>query len=312
MRKINKVSKVAVCSRSFSKNKILRKELQERYLNITFNDDGLKLEGSSLINFLRGHDKAIIALERINESILRQLPELKVVSKYGVGLDMIDIDAMKKYRKRLGWSGGVNRRSVSEMVVSLAISMLRHIFEANREVVSGVWRQRTGRYLSGCTVGIIGCGFIGKDLVKLLKPFNCKILVYDIKNYSDFYEEHDIVPTSLDDLLKLSDVVTLHLPLDGSTRNILNKDKLRKMKSDSVLINMARGGLVDEKFLKEILKTGQILSASLDVFDIEPPNDKELLQLTNFIATPHIGGSANEAILAMGKAAIDGLDSCAM
>jgi D-3-phosphoglycerate dehydrogenase len=308
MKKMNKSSKVAVCSRSFSKNTILRKELQERYSNTTFNDDGLKLEGNSLIDFLQGHDKAIIALEEINESILKKLPELKVISKYGVGLDMIDTQAMKTYGKKLGWLGGVNRRSVSELVISFAISLLRHTFEVNNEVVSGIWKQRVGRYLSGCTVGIIGCGFIGKDLVKLLKPFNCKILAYDIKDYFDFYVEHNVTPTSLDELLKSSDVVTLHLPLDDSTTNILNEEKLMMMKSDSIVINTARGGLIDEVFLKTMLKSGRIASAALDVFNIEPPNDQELLELPNFIATPHIGGSANEAILAMGMAAIDGLD----
>ena len=214
--------------------------MQERYLNTTFNDDGLKLEGNSLIDFLQGHDKAIIGLEEFNESILKELPDLKLISKYGVGLDMIDIQAMKKYGKKLGWSGGVNSRSVSELVISLAISLLRHTFEANNEVISGVWKQRVGRYLSGCTVGIIGFGFIGKDLVKLLKPFNCKILAYDIKDYSDFYVEHDVTSTSLDELLEISDVVTLHLPLDDSTTNILNEEKLTSLWNGTRHLNQLR------------------------------------------------------------------------
>ena len=163
---MNHIDKIAVCSRSFSKNSVLRADLLEKYKNVTFNDAGEKLFGESLIEFLRGHDKAITGLERIDESVLKALPELQVIGKYGVGLDMIDFTAMRKYKKRLGWIGGVNRRSVSELVISFAVAMLRHIPVIQEEVPSGIWKQYTGGLLSGRTVGIIGCGFIGKDLVQ--------------------------------------------------------------------------------------------------------------------------------------------------
>jgi len=305
---INKVEKVAVCSRSFSCNPVLRAELEQRYTNITYNDKGAKLEEDSLVDFIRGHDKAITALERIDESVLKELPELKVISKYGVGLDMIDFVAMRQYGKRLGWTGGVNRRSVSELVISFAIAMLRHVIAANREVLSGTWRQHMGGHLSERTVGIIGCGNIGKDLVNLLKPFRCPVLVNDIVEYKDFYVQHDIEPVSIEELLKRSDIVTLHVPLDDSTKNMLTAERLALMKKQSILINAARGGLVDEQALKHMLKEGLLAAAAFDVFAIEPPEDRELLELPNFLVTPHIGGSAKEAILAMGRAAIEGLD----
>jgi phosphoglycerate dehydrogenase-like enzyme len=304
----NKDIRVAVTSRSFSKNPILREELLSKYNNVTFNDQGLKLKDQSLIEFLRGHQKAITALERIDESILSQIPELTVISKYGVGLDMIDILAMQKYSIKLGWTGGVNRRSVSELVISFAIALLRHVPESNREVLSGTWRQHIGGHLSGRTFGIIGCGFVGKDLVKLLNPFDCPILVHDIREYKDFYKQHHIKAVDKNTLLAHSDIVTLHVPLDDSTRNILSEQDLSLMKHDAVLINAARGGLVDENALKEMLKNGKLSGAALDVFATEPPEDKELLGLPNFLVTPHIGGSAHEAILAMGRAAINGLD----
>src|SRR4051794_34734664 len=121
------MTKVAVCSRSFSKNPVLRAELLARYPAATFNDAGQSLAGESLVAFLRGHDRAITALEAIDEAVLSLLPDLEVISKYGVGLDMIDLSAMRKYGKRLGWTGGVNRRSVSELVVAFAITMLRNV-----------------------------------------------------------------------------------------------------------------------------------------------------------------------------------------
>ena len=309
---MNKTDKVAVCSRSFSRNAILRRELLNKYKYVTFNDDGLKFEGESLKEFLYGHTKAITALEIISDNLVSHLPDLQVVSKYGVGIDMIDLTALRKHGKKFGWTGGVNRRSVSELVISFAIALLRHVPAAQREVLSGTWRQHVGGYLSGRVVGIIGCGFIGKDLVEMLQPFGCNILVNDILEFPEFYNKFDVKSVSLDELLSESDVVTLHVPLDDSTHNMLAANKLNLMKPTSILINTARGGLIDEEETKAMLKDGRLAAAAFDVFSVEPPDDQELLALPNFLVTPHIGGSAEEAILAMGRAAIDGLDNCAI
>ena len=305
---MNKTDRVAVCSRSFSRNPVLRRELLERYEHVTFNDSGRQMEGDELVAFLKGHDKAITALEKITDSVLSQLPELRVIGKYGVGLDMIDMDAMRRHGKRVGWTGGVNRRSVSEMVISFAVAMLRHFPAAQREVLNGTWRQHVGGLLSGRTVGIIGCGFIGKDLVTLLQPWGCAFLSHDILDFPDFYAEHGVQAVSLDELLTHSDIVSLHVPLDDSTRNMLSAEKLRRMKPSAILINAARGGLIDEVEVKAMLKSNRLAAAAFDVFNTEPPTDTELLNLPNFLVTPHVGGSAEEAILAMGRAAIDGLD----
>ncbi|MBC8270409.1 MAG: phosphoglycerate dehydrogenase, partial [Rhodospirillaceae bacterium] len=197
----------------------------------------------------------------------------------------------------------------SELVISYAISLLRHVPAAQREVLDGAWRQQVGQQLSGKTVGIIGCGHVGKDLVKLLQPFGCDVLAHDIKDYVDFYHEFCVRPIDLETLLKESDVVTIHTPLDNSTRNILSAERLAMMKSSAVLINLARGGLVDEAALKAKLSERSLAAAGFDVFAIEPPEDTGLLNLPNFLVTPHIGGSSEEAILAMGRAAISGLDA---
>jgi phosphoglycerate dehydrogenase-like enzyme len=305
---MNTNDRVAVCSRSFSKNPVLRAELLARYANVTFNDSGKQLEGDELVAFLQGHDKAITALERITDEVLVQLPELKVIGKYGVGLDMIDKSAMRRHGKSLGWTGGVNRRSVSEMVIAFAVSMLRHFPAAQQEVLGGIWRQHTGGLLSGRTVGIIGCGHIGKDLVGLLQPWGCTLLAHDILDFPEFYASWGVHPVGLEELLRRSDVVTLHVPLDDSTFNMLDAERLELMKPTAILINAARGGLVDESKLREMLKEKRLAAAAFDVFAIEPPTDTELLNLPNFMVTPHIGGSSEEAILAMGRSAIDGLD----
>lgn len=301
--------RIAVTSRSFSRNPVLREELLERYDNVTFNDEGLKLAGDSLIAFLKGSEKAITALERLDGSVFAAVPELTCVSKYGVGLDMIDLEAMARHGVRLGWTGGVNKRSVSELVIYFAIALLRHAPQLNNDALSGAWQQRIGKQLTNRTVGIVGCGHVGKDLARLLRAFGCRVLAHDILDFPEFYSEHGIESTGLEDMLKTADVVTLHLPLDPSTENIINSERLSMMKPEAILINTARGGLVDEAALKIMLKENRLAGAAFDVFTTEPPEDLDLLNLPNFLATPHIGGSAEEAILNMGRAAIDGLDN---
>lgn len=306
---MNFKDKIAVCSRSFSNNPILRNALLSKYSNVTFNDEGIVFNPQSLHYFLKGHNKAIIALEKIDIDLLQKLPDLRVISKYGVGLDSIQMDALRKYEVSIGWTAGVNCRSVSELVISLAINLLRYVTKAHNNVIRGQWHQIIGNQLSGKRVGIIGCGNVGKDLVKLLQPFNCEIFVNDIIEYTDFYNKFNINAVPLDELLKLSDIVSLHVPLNDKTIKILNKDRLSLLRPNSILINIARGSLVDELFLKELLKKNKIAGAAFDVFNEEPPTDQELIELPNFISTPHIGGSSTEAILAMGEAAIDGLDN---
>ncbi len=302
------MTRVAVASRSFSRHPVLRAELLTRFPATTFNDAGVSLKGEALVGFLRGHERAITALERLDDVLFAALPELRVISKYGVGLDMIDLEAMRAHGVQLGWTGGVNKRSVSELVIAFAIAMLRHLPAARDEVLGGTWRQHMGRQLSGKTVGIVGCGHIGKDLTGMLKPFGCRVLANDIRDFPDFYRANDVSPVDLETLLAESEIVTLHTPLDDSTRNLLSAERLGLLRRDAILINAARGGLVDEAALKAMLIEGRLAGAAFDVFATEPPDDRELLELPGFLVSPHIGGSSEEAVLAMGRAAIDGLD----
>ena len=299
---------LAVTSRSFSKHPILRKEVLKRYPDAKFNDDGLSLNGQSLIDFLQGYEMAITALEKIDDHVLTNLPNLKIIGKYGVGLDMIDFYAMEKHGVSLGWKGGVNKRSVSELVISFAIFLLHRIAFLNSEVKNGEWYQLKGRELSNCTFGIIGCGHIGKEVIRLLKPFKCNILVHEPIDLSEYYQVNNITPVSIEELIQKSDVVSLHLPLNGSTKNIMSKDRLSMLKKDSILINLARGGLVDEVALEKLLIEKKIGGAALDVFETEPPTDLKFASMDNVLVTPHIGSSTEETIIEMGMAAINGLE----
>ena len=301
--------RIAVCSRSFSRNSRLREALKSQFRDVKFNDEGIRLAGDSLIEFLGDCDMAITALERIDEYVLSQLPRLKRISKYGVGLDMIDLEALKRYQKQLAWKAGVNRRSVAELALTMMLTIIRKIPESQAQIASGNWVQTVGNTLSGKTIGIVGCGNIGQDLFSLLKPFGCQMLVNDINESYEFFSMNDLEVTPLTQLLSHSDIVTLHLPLDESTRHILSRAQLQEMRMGSILVNTARGGLIDEDALFDEIQKGRIVGAGLDVFEEEPPFGSRLLACPQVFSTAHIGGSSEEAILAMGLAAIQGLST---
>ena len=237
------------------------------------------------------------------------VPELRVIGKYGVGLDMIDLFAMQTHGVKLGWTAGVNRRAVAELALGFALSLIRRVPESLALVTGGEWRQVSGRQLSGRTVGIIGLGNVGKDLTGLLRAFDCRILAHDIHIDEDFCARMAVEMTDLDRLLSESEVISIHLPLDDTTRGIIGSGELARMRDGSILINTARGSLVDETALAAELRSGRLGAGAFDVFTTEPPEGNPLIGLNNFLATPHIGGSTEEAILAMGMAAIDGLDN---
>lgn len=297
-------SLVAVASRSFSLDPFLKAELLKKYSNVKFNDSGKSLSGNELVQFLSGAEKAIIALEKVNTELLKQLPQLKLISKYGVGLDNIDFAAMKFNNVNLSWKGGVNRRSVAELALHFILGCVRGSFHSHHEVQKDIWVQFKGQNLTDKTVGVLGLGHVGQELIPMLKAFNVKILGYDMHPR----QIPGVEQTSLENVLKNSDVVTLHLPHTTQTHNILSKENLSLLKKGSFLVNTARGGLVDEKALFELLSAKHIQSAAFDVFAQEPPTDKNLLALDNFYSTAHIGGSSIQSIHAMGLAAIEGLD----
>jgi D-3-phosphoglycerate dehydrogenase len=299
---------IAVCSRSFSQHPLLRAELSEKYSCVKFNDQGIALTGPDLVTFLKGCRKAIIGLEKIDEKILTHLPDLNVISKYGVGLDEIDFYAMEMAGVSLGWTPGINAQAVAELTLCMALNIVRSIQRSHDAIKFHKWTQHSGQQLSSMTYGILGCGHVGKALVKLLKPFGGKIISYDIENQDAFFEEYGVLKVDFNTLIETSNILSIHIPKNQKTMNIINKNVLNRMMKGAFLINTARGGLVDEIALLESLNNHHIAAAGLDVFAKEPLLDFSLVNHPNVFATPHIGGSSEESILAMGRSAIFGLD----
>jgi phosphoglycerate dehydrogenase-like enzyme len=299
--------KVVVTSPSFSKNPVLRQELLDNFPESEFNESGRDYAGEDLVKFLSGADAAIIGLSRINDEILETCDSLKLISKYGVGLDNIDLEACKRRGIPIGWTGGTNRLSVAEEALCFMIGLSRNIFATGVQLKQGKWNKNGGNQLSGKTVGIIGVGNVGKELIRLLKPFNCTILVNDIIDQSEYYLANNLIEVSKKALFAQSDIISLHTPLTSETRYMINSESLGLMKDTAFLINTSRGEVVCEADLKDALIQKRIAGAALDVFEVEPPSDLEFLSLPNLFCTPHIGGNAVEGVTAMGLSAIEHL-----
>jgi len=299
---------VAVASRSFSVNRTLRDELCARHPGSKFNDTDRVLAGDELAAFLRGYRMAITGLDVLTDAIFGAVPELRVVSKYGVGLDMIDLDAARRHGVSVRWTPGVNRQAVAELTIAFMLNLCRAVVPQARALSEGRWRQVRGRQLSSAVVGVIGCGAVGQTVARLCRAFGATVLAHDIRVYDEFYRDAGVTPVDFDTLLSQADIVTIHLPLDASTEGLIDARALQRMKASAFLVNTARGPIVDEAALAAALVEGRLAGAAADVFVIEPPAGSPLIKLTNFVGTPHIGGGTFEAGLAMGRAAIDGLE----
>ena len=300
---------IGVCSPSFSKNHGLRSLLAKEFSDwkINFCESSTELSTKELVRFLEDTEVAIVGKEQIGKQLLSELPTLRAIAKYGVGLDSIDFSACDQHKVKVYHTPGVNRHAVAEITIGMMLSVLRNISLSDRLLKQGIWRKDGGQQLWSKTVGIIGCGAVGSEVARLLTAFKCRVLVCDILDKTDFCSQIAAIQLPLDELLSESHIVSLHIPLTELTKHLIGSTELNLMGPQSILINTSRGTVLDQSQLKFALKTHKILAAAIDVFESEPCTDQELLSLENLLATPHIAGNASECVEAMGKAAISGV-----
>jgi len=302
---INNIT-IGVTTVAFSKDIELIDELKSvGFKKVLVNEPQRRFTQDELIEFLSKCDIVIVGLDKITDEVLSKVPNLKAISKYGVGLDNIDFEACKKYNVEVLHTQGVNKRSVAELALGCMLSLSRNIYVTSNDLKNGNWNKSGGTQISSKTIGIIGVGHIGKDLVELLKPFGCKILANDIIEQEKYYKDKNLIETSKEYIYQNADIITIHTPLTDELKYVLNEEAFSMMKPNAIVINTARGGLINQDDLKWALQNNIIAGAAIDAYEVEPPEDKELISLPNLITTPHIGGNASEAVKAMGIAAID-------
>lgn len=259
------------------------------------------LSHDDLVALLDGADGWIVGHARVTRELMAALPTLKVVSRRGVGFDRVDIAAANDLGKVVCIAVGGNDASVADHAMALMLAVGHRFRETQNAMIAGDWSILMGSDLYRKTVGIIGLGRIGRSVVQRLKGFDARIMAVSGESGRAFAAEHGVSLVDLDALLERSDYVSLHAPLTPQTRFLIDAAALAKMKPDAILINTARGGLVDDRALFDALRDGRIAGAGLDVFMSESDPEyravtEALIALPNVIATPHAGASTREGL----------------
>ncbi len=259
-------------------------------------DVDLRKEPHRVVEQVQGYEAVIAGAEPYTREVLEQLPDLKVISRYGVGYDAVDLAACDDLGKVVTITPGVNHHSVAEQAFAMIMGIARLSRSQDQAVRRGKWEWYLTPRVWGSTIGIMGMGRIGQAVATRAIGMGMHVLAYDPCPNKSFAVKHQIKLVTLDELLKQSDYVTLHLPVTPDTRDIINKDTLAKMKPGSVLINTARGGLVDENALVAALESGHLRGAGLDVFKKEPlAVESPLIKLENVLLSCHSGGLDQES-----------------
>jgi len=283
-------------------------QLRDAADDIVYNTTGAPLKADQLIPLLADVDGVVAGLDDYTAEVIAAAgPRLKVISRYGTGVDRVDLDAAAARGILVKTTPGANSVAVAELALGLMFALARHIPALDRAVRDGGWPRSTGMELAGKTLGVVGVGAIGRALAQRAQGLSMSVVGYDPYVDAAAMEAAGITPMTLDELLGAADVVSLHLPIMDSTRHLIDARALGLMKRGALLINTSRGGLIDEAAAYDALKSAQLGGLALDAYETEPPAGSPLFELDSVIATPHTGAHTAEATATMAQMAVDNL-----
>jgi phosphoglycerate dehydrogenase-like enzyme len=290
--------KVLVTPRGFANYGLDQiRHMESKGLIVHYNNTGKAYTKDEFHKLAADADAIIVGVDLIDRELIEKCPKLKVICKFGVGTDNIDLDCAKEKEIFVGRTVGSNSKAVAEHVIALMFADAKNIYSTIKEVKEHQWNKPTGQEVSGKTLGIIGFGMIGKDIAAFANGMAMKVYAYDAFEILDeVAKEHHVEKRSFEEIISESDYISLHVPLLDSTKNMISTNEFKKMKRNACLINAARGGIVDEEALYEALVSKEIRSAYFDVYSSEPPAaDDKLIALDNFFLTPHTAARTVES-----------------
>ncbi|HQJ24759.1 MAG TPA: phosphoglycerate dehydrogenase [Bacillota bacterium] len=300
--------KILVTPRTFGKSDpVPLAMLEEAGCEIVRNPHGRVMTEEEMVAMVQGVDGIIVGLDPVTKKVIDSGGSLRAVSKYGVGVNNIDIDYAVSKGIKITNTPGANSAAVAEHTIGLLLSVCRHIATSDREIRQGKWTQHPGFQLEGKTMGIVGTGQIGRQVAERAKGLRMSVLCYDIYPDGFWAKKAGVAYCSFNELLERSDFVSLHVPLVDVTYHMISVNQLARMKKNSILVNTARGGIIDENALYDALVNNVIAGAALDVFENEPVEDSPLKELDNVVMTSHIGAHTLEAVQNMGRMAVKNL-----
>lgn len=302
------MKKVLITPRSYGKSDVsVFEKLKQAGFVYEVNDVGSILTKEQIIRRVADCDGVILGVDPFDADVIAAAPRLKAIAKYGVGLDNIDLAAAKARGIRVSKTMGANSEAVADYALALMLAVARQVCTIDAAARNGDWKKRTTTDVSRKTVGIIGFGAIGKLVAQRCKGFSMRVLAYDVFWDDAYAKDHGVEYAGFDTILRESDFISLHLPLLPETRGIIDGSAISQMKSDCILINTARGGLIDDNALMQALANNSILGAGLDAFATEPPDDPRWAQFPQVVLGSHCAASTVGAIRLMGQMATDHL-----
>jgi len=300
--------KILITPRTFGKtDPVPIAIMEEAGYEVILNPFGRPLTQDELIPLVKEVDGIIVGLDEIDERVMSHAPKLRVISKYGSGVNNIDLESATEKGIIVTNTPGVNSSAVAELTIGLMLDVARHISDSDRKMRQGKWGKYMGFELRGKTLGIVGTGQIGKMLVSKVQGFGMTIIAHDIEPDYEWSKRMGVSYVGFRDLIKNADIVTLHLPLTEDTYHLIGADELAMFKPTAILINTSRGEMIDENALYIALKERRIWGAGLDVYEDEPLKDSLLTTIDNVVLTSHIGAHTDEAVKAMGRMAVSNL-----
>ncbi len=288
--------KILITSQSFGKNSQEPiKYLQDNQCELHFVQKG-HLKSEELVPLIKGIDGMIIGIDQVDRKVIEASDQLKIICMHGTGTDHIDVEAATKKGILVANAPGGNNNAVAELTVGLMLNITRHIHASDASIRKYQWKRKIGSEITGKKIGIVGVGNIGGRVIELLAGFDVEVLAYDRSRNFKFENGLKGEYVSLEQLIKESDIISLHLPLNEQTQDMISKNELEMMKNTAYLINTSRGGLINEADLYDALVNQKIAGAALDAFEHEPlQEDSKLRELENVVMTAHIAASTYES-----------------
>lgn len=281
--------------------------LREAGLEVVRNDTGGILDKETIKAMLADCDGVIVGVDPMDAEVIAAAPKLKAIAKYGVGVDNIDLEAAKARGIKVSRTVGANSEAVADYAMALILAVARKTVLIDRQCRKGDWKKITTRDVTGATIGILGLGAIGRNVAQRAQGFGMKVLAHDPFWNEEYAAAHNITKATPDEIFTQCDIISLHLPLMPETENFIGAAELAKMKPDAILVNTARGGLIDENALLDALEAGKIYGAGIDAFSSEPPKDPRWFTLENVVLGSHCAASTSGASRNMGRMATENL-----
>jgi len=302
--------KILVTPRSFaSRSQKPLEILQQKNYQLNLNEAGEKYSETEMKYLIKDVDGVIIGTDPLTSNVLKEARQLKIISKYGVGVDNIDLEFAEKNNITVTNTPEANSRSVAELVICFLFALSRRIVEADKKTKDYYQGKIVGNTVHNKVLGILGLGKIGREVARLAQGINLQLIAYDIEKDHDFAKKHDIKFVEFTELLERSDYISCNIPLKPETRNMIDKEEIDRIKQDSFLINTARSEIINEELLITAIKNGNLAGAALDVQSKETIDriNQDSKMKDKIILTPHMGAHTEEAIEKMGIQAAQNL-----